>query len=89
MLTKVFAVFDSKASAYLSPFFAKTAGLALRSFEQAANAEEHNFHKYAGDYTLFELGTFNEDTAEIVMLKNHINLGLALVHIEQAPEGKN
>lgn len=81
---KCFSVYDSKAEAYLPPFFSKTTGLALRSFETAANKADHDFHDHAGDYTLFELGSFNEQTAEFTALKSPHNLGTALTFISGA-----
>ncbi len=74
---KIFAIFDSKAEAYLNPFFNPTAGVALRSFAQAANDEQHDFNKFAGDYTLFELGSFDPQTGTISPLSAPHNLGTA------------
>lgn len=55
-----FTVYDSKAEAYLRPFFAGTRGQAMRSFSDAVNDPAHEFNKHAEDYTLFYLGGFNE-----------------------------
>jgi len=65
MITKIYTVYDSKAEAYLPPFYAPTDGSALRSFETAANTPDHEFNKYSADYTLFHLGTFDDQTATI------------------------
>lgn len=51
---------DIKAEAYLQPFFAQTDGLAIRMFQAAANDQEHQFWKYAEDYTLFNIGVWDE-----------------------------
>lgn len=75
---KIFTVYDSKAEAYLQPFFAKTTGLATRDFEAASNSEDHQFYKYPGDYTLFELGTFNENSAKFTQTGAPLNLGTAI-----------
>lgn len=80
-MKKIFTVYDSKAEAYLQPFFAETTGIATRDFEAAANDETHQFAKHAGDYTLFELGTFAEDTGQFTNLTTPINLGLALTYM--------
>lgn len=72
---KIFTVFDSKAEAYLQPFFARTNGEAVRSFTEAANDSGHNFCKYSGDFTLFEIGEYDETTGNITPLKAHQNLG--------------
>ncbi len=62
---KIFSVYDDKADAYTQPFFATTAGVAIRQFQQAANEEGHQFNRHAADYTLFELGEFDEHTGAI------------------------
>ncbi len=77
MITKIFAIYDSKAKAYMQPFFAGTPGLALRSFSDSANSQETIFHQHATDFCLFEIGEFNDETAEINTHENPNNLGLA------------
>ncbi len=77
-MQKVFQAFDSKANAYLQPFYSATAGTAMRAFIDAAQNEEHQFHKYAADFTLFETGTWDEFTGQHTNLKAHLNLGTAL-----------
>lgn len=75
---KVFAIYDSKAEAYLQPFFAKTSGLAVRMFMQAANDEGSDFSRFAADYTLFEIGEFSEDSGLFESHEAFRSLGLAL-----------
>lgn len=81
MILKAFSVYDNKAAAYLSPFFAPTTGLATRMFEKAASDEAHDFHQYANDYVLYELGTFDQETGELNKLAQAINLGPAASYI--------
>ncbi len=77
-MKKIFSIYDSKAEAYLPPFFLNATGLALRYFEDAANNPEHDMSKYSADYTLFELGEFDENTCAFQFHNAMINLGLAL-----------
>lgn len=77
-MQKVFTVYDSKAEAHLPPFFSATTGLATRAFEDAANKEGHDFNKYPADYTLFELGMFDEIKCEWAFYEAKISLGTAL-----------
>lgn len=79
---EIFTVHDSKAEAFLSPFFCKTVGLAIRSFTQAANDQGHDFNKYAADYTLFHLGAYDESTATFELFGAPKNIGIALQFIE-------
>lgn len=74
---KIFTVYDSKADAYMTPFFTMTAGLAVRSFQEASIQEGHQFNKHAADYTLYEIGDYNEQKGIITMHKAHIDLGTA------------
>ena len=73
-----FSIYDSKAEAYLPPIYAPTLGLALRMFEYAANNADTNISKFAADYTLFETGTWNDQTALTTNCKAHISHGTAL-----------
>lgn len=85
MLFKKFSVFDSKANAYLPDFEQTTTALAIRAFATAANKEDHDFHTYAADYTLFETGTRDDATGLYTNLEANLNLGTALSHIDQMP----
>ena len=52
MIVKVFGIYDSKAEAYLPPFFMKSKGEAIRAITAHVNDSQHNFCKYAEDFTL-------------------------------------
>lgn len=77
-MQKIFTVHDSKADAYLTPFYCPTTAVAIRSFTAAAQDSAHDFHRYAADYTLFELGYWNEQGGTISLLESKINLGVAI-----------
>ena len=62
---RIFAIYDSKAEAYLQPFFSPTKATAIRSFTQAANDEKTDFYRFAEDYTLFEIGEWDPVGGEI------------------------
>lgn len=63
---RIYSVLDIKAEAHLQPQFYRTKGEALRAFEAAVTDTNSQFHKFAPDYTLFELGEFDESSASIV-----------------------
>ncbi|QGH72128.1 MAG: DNA binding protein [Microviridae sp. ctjWc39] len=63
MLLKVFTIYDSKAEAYLQPFFLKNKGEAIRALTDIVAKPDHNFCKYPEDFTLFELGVFDDSTS--------------------------
>lgn len=72
---KVFSVFDAAAQAYLTPFFMPTRGLAIRAFQQAVNDEGHQFHRHAADYTLFEIGLFDERSGQLLSRESYDRIG--------------
>lgn len=72
----LFSIYDSKAQAYQTPFGSQTVATALRSFEGAVTEEGHQFNKHAMDYTLFQVGSFDETTGVITPI-TAVNLGLA------------
>ena len=80
----VYSVFDSKADAYLQPFFAPTRGVAVRMFETAAQDVAHDFHRHAGDFTLFEIGEFDEVKGTLVPYEVKYNCGAAIQYLAKA-----
>tara|TARA_Y100001970_G_scaffold120388_1_gene149222 strand:+ start:411 stop:665 length:255 start_codon:yes stop_codon:yes gene_type:complete len=80
MIHKMFTVYDSKAEAYLQPFFSSTKGLAIRSFQETVRNPEHHFNKHAEDFTLFEIGEYDDSSASVEMHQTPVSLGTALEH---------
>lgn len=78
MVTKLFAVYDSKAEFFSPPFMHKSTGEALRDFIAAANDKQTKIGVYPADFTIFEIGTYNDSTAEVKMLEAKIAHGTAL-----------
>ena len=72
----IYSIYDSKMTAYNTPFFSHNNQTALRSFEEAVNDENTTINKHPDDYSLWHIGYFNEDSGEIIPEKPH-NLGLA------------
>lgn len=64
MIFKVFGIYDSKTQAYLPPFMMQHIGDAERALIEHVNDPQHNFSKWAEDFTLFELGTWNNSTGK-------------------------
>lgn len=88
MLMKMFTVYDCKAEAHLPPFYCNAAAVALRNFSAAADDSSHAFHRNAADYTLFEIGIFDDETAGIKMHEAKVNLGTALEAMTSEPMTK-
>lgn len=65
-ITRIYTIRDSKMEAYLQPFFAVNDAIAIRYIEQAMTDDQHAFRLYPEDYSLFDIGTFNDETAEVI-----------------------
>nr|QXN72777.1 MAG: nonstructural protein [Microvirus sp.] len=78
MVLKVFTVYDSKAEAYLKPFYASTLGTATRDFANICNDPEHPFCKHPEDFCLFELGSYDDASGKFENLVAPISRGLAI-----------
>ncbi len=78
MQTIIFTVYDDKAEAYLSPFFLNSIGEAIRAFSELANDENHAFCKYPADFTLFEIGVFDNCSCSIESLPTPHAIGKAI-----------
>lgn len=77
-MKKLFTVWDAKAEFWLYPFASDATGLAVRSFETCVNDEKHEFNRYASDYTLFEIGEWDQLTCYFHIYEVKINLGNAI-----------
>lgn len=76
-MMKIFTVYDSKAAAYLQPFFCPNGAVAIRAFSSAAKQEGHDFNRYAADYTLFEIGQWDPISGNVNTYETKLNLGMA------------
>lgn len=85
MTLTIFSIYDSKAEAYITPFFAINSATGIRDFETAARDKNTKFWSHPGDFTLFEMGSFDQDSGKTELLKTPINHGTALVHQVRAP----
>lgn len=83
---KIFSVYDSKAEAYLQPFFTNTDGAAIRMFSDVVNDPDHGFSKHPGDYTLFSLGEWDEVTGQFAIAATAYNLGVGSIHVKAVPK---
>lgn len=77
MITKVFAVYDSKAEAFMAPFTFQTKGQAVRGFSDVASDPKTMIGKHPLDFALFELGEFDDSKGVYTNLKAPVNMGLA------------
>lgn len=87
MKIQIFTVYDEKAKAYLPPFFMNQEGQARRTFGDCINSDKHNFGQHPSDYTLFCLGTFEDDDATHQLKSAPQSLGNGVEFIELTSQG--
>lgn len=81
MILKVFSIYDSKAEAYLPPFCFAATGMAIRAFADMANDPNHQVGRHPEDYTLFELGVFDDEHGQYTQDAAKVALGTGLEYI--------
>ncbi|AXL14764.1 nonstructural protein [Microviridae sp.] len=81
MKLKIFTIYDQKAHAYITPFFLPEEAMAIRTFGDCCNDKSHQFGRHPEDYTLFNIGAWADNTAQIVMNNAPITIcnGLEMV----------
>ncbi|QCQ84841.1 nonstructural protein [Blackfly microvirus SF02] len=62
MILEVYTIYDKAVKAYMQPFYVRARGEALRSFTEAVNDPAKPFGKYAVDYLLVALGSFDDSS---------------------------
>lgn len=84
MISKIFTVYDCKAEAYLPPFMYQNKGEAIRAFADTVNNEKSMMNKHPEDYTLFELGTWDDNSAKYDILFTPVSLGKAIEYLKKS-----
>ena len=59
------SIYDSATEAYMRPFIAQSKGQAVRMFTDLVKDPQTDIAKHPEDYSLFEIGNFNDNTAEV------------------------
>lgn len=77
-----FSVFDSKSEVFSPPICFGTKGMATRWFSDMANGQNKAIADHPSDFTLFQVGEFNDGTGTFVTLPAALNLGLATTFVK-------
>lgn len=87
MRMQSFSVYDSKASAYMLPWFMQSPGEAQRAFTEMVNdpRQQNALTKYPEDFTLFHLGEWDDSTGQFHPFKTPKPLCKAL-EVKKAPQ---
>lgn len=78
MKIHIYTVYDSKTGVYGQPNFMINRGAALRAWQEAANDPQSNIGKHPADFSMFEIGVWDDESGIITMHEAKINLGTAL-----------
>ena len=81
----IFTIYDTKAESFNTPFFQNTIGQATRSFTDAVNDPTTSMHNHPEDFTLFEIGSIDLDTAKMETLDTPVSHGLAIHYKTDVP----
>lgn len=88
MTGKLFSVYDSQSMLWHPPFTMASQAQAVRAFQQTSLDQRTEICKYPAAFTLFEVGTFDDNTCKITSHEAKINLGTALEHQAKAKEAQ-
>lgn len=66
MIMKLFAVRDVKADSFGAPMSVQSKGVAMRGFLEACIDSKSELNKYPEDFMLYEIGTYEPNSAAIV-----------------------
>lgn len=80
---KMFVIYDCKAEIYTEPFYYGTNAEARRVFLHSGIDDTTKMGAHAADFTLFEIGSYNLETATITTLDAKNCLGNLLEMQEQ------
>lgn len=61
MKLNIYSIFDTASGLYSRPFFTQSDGEAIRSFTDLSSDAKHPVGMHPEDYTLYRLGTFNDN----------------------------
>lgn len=81
MITSVFTVHDSKAACFCTPYNSENNNTAIRDFSYAANDPTTPIGRHPSDYTLFCIGSFDNQTGQLTPIEP-IAIALALTLVQ-------
>ncbi len=82
----ILAVYDSKAEMFNQPMFFKAKPEAIRAFSDECNRDGSAIEKHPEDYTLFEIGTYDVETAKLEPLPTPVSLGHGIEYVKESPQ---
>lgn len=84
---KIFTIFDEKVKSYSPPFYSVHKGQALRSWEELVNdGGKSTISKYPKDFSLYELGEFDDQQAKVILHLQPEFVADALTYLRQGSD---
>lgn len=75
-MLQMFSIKDLRADCFISPWFDKNVPQAIRTVVVAVGDPESNLSKFASDFALYQVGTFDPETGVVAEISPPINLGI-------------
>lgn len=75
MNLNIYTVHDEKTSAFLQPMFFRTTGEAIRAIQSCIIDQNHQFSQHKTDFSLVQIGEYDDNTGNINPLEKKIWLG--------------
>lgn len=69
MIHQMLSVFDVKAGCYARPVAMLSDAVGVRAFQDAVNDKSTEYAKHPEDYSIFNVGTFDDSTGEFTSSK--------------------
>lgn len=71
MKFQMYVIRDKQVNSFMTPYFMRNDGEALRSFADEVNraAEDNILYRHSDDFELYRLGDFDSDSASFVIEK--------------------
>ncbi len=66
MKLNIYSIFDQASGLYSRPFFTQSDPEAMRSFTDIATDADHPIGKHPEDYSLYRLGTFDDNKGNMI-----------------------
>mgnify|MGYP000426986884 CR=1 FL=1 len=82
MQKKVYSIHDTKAEAFIQPFFAPTDGLALRMFEDNVNNKDSQLNMHPEDFNLYQVGQWDDNKGLIEPETPPKHIGTAIEYLK-------
>lgn len=83
---KCFSAHDKKIGIFYAPFFCAHTGQALRNWDDLCNNPDTVMGKHPGDFNLYQVGEFDEDTGVFDPFPQPVHVANA-IDTKAKPEG--